>query len=84
MNNNIVIFGNTISVNTLLIASIIVFILFLLFNGENFTNAKKCSDLPSGKCDKGSQLCEELSFCKPQKIGNTEDCNCQQRTPDDE
>ncbi len=81
MNSNIVIFGNTISVNTLLVICIIAFILFLLFRGEDFSNVKTCSDIAPGNCD--SELCAELSFCKPQKQENSDKCKCQQRTEDD-
>ena len=82
MNNNFVIFGYTISTKTILIFCIVAFILYLLFQGENFTDGKKtCSDIAPGNCT--SELCAELSFCKPQKQENSDKCTCQERKDDD-
>ena len=83
MSNNIVIFGNSVSINTILILGIISIILFLLFQSEHFINYKptKCSDLKLGPCT--SELCEQLSFCKPQKQDNSTNCTCIERSKDD-
>jgi hypothetical protein len=45
-----------------------------MFQGEQFTENKKCSDIKSGDCT--SELCAELSFCKPKKQENGKKCNC--------
>lgn len=86
MNNNVIIFGNSVSINTIVITCIIGFILFLLFQGEQFMNQlsetfanqnKQCSDIAPGYCD--STLCAELSFCQPQKQVDSDKCSCKER-----
>lgn len=75
MDNNLNIFGYNISSKTIMIICIIAFVLFLMFQGEKFTEAKKkCSDIKPGECT--SELCGELSFCKPQKQNTGTQCNC--------
>jgi hypothetical protein len=74
MDNNIVIFGYNMSIKTIVLICIITLFLFIMFQGEQFTENKKCSDIKSGDCT--SELCAELSFCKPQKQENGKKCNC--------
>jgi len=74
MDNNIVIFGYNMSIKTIVIICIITLFLFIMFQGEQFTENKKCSDIKSGDCT--SELCAELSFCKPKKQENGKKCNC--------
>jgi len=83
MSNNIVIFGNSVSINTILIVGFVCIILFVLFQSEHFINekTKKCSDIPLGSCN--SELCAKLSFCKPHKQENSDKCTCIERTKDD-
>ncbi len=83
MNSNLVICGYNLSTKTLIIVCIIVVVLFLLFKGtEKFTEPKKnCSDIAPGNCT--SELCSELSFCRPQKTQNSNKCNCTERKNDD-
>ncbi len=83
MSNNIVIFGNSVSINTILIVGFVCIILFILFQSEHFINDNptNCSDLKSGECT--SELCAQLSFCRPQKQDNSTNCTCIERKSDD-
>lgn len=79
LNNNIDLCGYAVSVKTVLIVCVIAFVVFLMFKGEGFSGVKKtCSDIPSGTCT--SELCEELSFCRPQKLQDSDKCVCKERS----
>ena len=75
MDNNINIFGYNISITTIMIICVITLFLFIMYQGEQFTESKKkCSDLKPGECT--SELCDELSFCKPQIQKDGKSCSC--------
>ena len=77
MNNKFVICGYNVNMTTIIILCLIIFLVFLFFQDESFTDLKKkCSDIVPGDCN--SELCAELSFCTPQKVINSDKCSCKE------